>query len=185
MNARAMDQPDRRMGGIRPGLRVFVSGGAAGIGRSIADLLVAVERTGRYHHPPARAFAAGGFEVRTVHPFATKQFRLPADPGNKTDDTDLAAITRAAVNGFALVEPALDESWRQFFRIAEEFAASYVARPKHLMLPWLDEPEHVLSEIDLTPAERRRRCRPACLPNRRPTSRGWRRATSATSRPAR
>jgi transposase len=83
--------------------------------RDVRDLLVAVavERTGRYHHAPARAFAAGGFEVRTVHPFTTKQFRQPADPGNKTDDTDLAAICRAAVNGFALVEPALDESWRQ------------------------------------------------------------------------
>ena len=81
--------------------------------RQICDLLVAVERTGRYHHPPARAFAAGGFDVRTVHPFTTKQFRQPANPGNKTDDTDLAAITRAAINGFALVEPSLDESWRQ------------------------------------------------------------------------
>ena len=79
----------------------------------IHDLLVAVERTGRYHHPPARAFAAGGYEVRTVHPFTTKQFRQPADPGNKTDDTDLAAISRAAINGFALIEPQLDEFWRQ------------------------------------------------------------------------
>jgi transposase len=82
-------------------------------GRQIHDLLVAVERTGRYHHPPARAFAAGGFEVRTVHPFTTKQFRQPADPGIKTDDKDLAAIARAAINGFALTEPVLDESWRQ------------------------------------------------------------------------
>jgi transposase len=81
--------------------------------RDIRDLLVAVERTGRYHHPPARAFAAAGFEVRTVHPFTTKQFRQPADPGTKTDDTDLAAICRAAINGFALTEPDLDESWRQ------------------------------------------------------------------------
>lgn len=80
----------------------------------IHDLLVAVERTGRYHHPPARAFAAGGHEVRTVHPFTTKQFRQPADPGNKTDDNDLAAICRAAINGFALIEPQLDEFWRQF-----------------------------------------------------------------------
>jgi transposase len=79
----------------------------------IHDLLVAVERTGRYHHPPARAFAAGGHEVRTVHPFTTKQFRQPADPGNKTDDNDLAAICRAAINGFALIEPRLDEFWRQ------------------------------------------------------------------------
>ena len=82
--------------------------------RSLGDLLVAVERTGRYHHPPARAFAAGGFEVRTVHPFTTKQFRQPADPDNKTDDKDMAAITRAAINGFALTEPELDESWREF-----------------------------------------------------------------------
>ena len=35
-----------------------------------------------------------------------KQLRLPAHPGNKTDDTDLAAIQRAAVNGFGLIEPA-------------------------------------------------------------------------------
>lgn len=87
---------------------------AAVKGRDLRDLIVAVERTGRYHHPPARAFAAAGFEVRTVHPFTTKQFRQPADPGNKTDDTDLAAISRAAINGFALIEPALDESWREF-----------------------------------------------------------------------
>jgi transposase len=80
----------------------------------VQDLLVAVERTGRYHHLPQRAFAAAGFEVRTVHPFATKQFRQPSDPGNKTDDTDLAAIHRAAVNGFALIEPALDTTWQSF-----------------------------------------------------------------------
>lgn len=79
----------------------------------IEDLLVAVERTGRYHHPVQRAFAAGAFEVRTVHPFATKQFRLPASPGVKTDDVDLAAIHLAAVNGFALIEASLDESWRE------------------------------------------------------------------------
>ena len=77
----------------------------------VQDLLVAIERTGRYHRVVQRAFAAAGFETRIVHPFATKQFRQPADPGNKTDDTDLAAIHRAAVNGFALVEPALDETW--------------------------------------------------------------------------
>lgn len=70
--------------------------------QEIRDLLVAVERTGRYHHVTQRAFAAAGFETRVVHPFATKQFRQPANPGNKTDDTDLAAIHRAAVNGFAL-----------------------------------------------------------------------------------
>ncbi|SRR5712691_2259222 len=79
---------------------------------ALDDFLVAVERTGRYHRPVQRACAAAGFEVRIVHPFATKQFRQPSDPGYKTDDTDLAAIHRAAVNGFALIEAALDETWK-------------------------------------------------------------------------
>jgi transposase len=79
----------------------------------ILDALVAVERTGRYHHPVKNAFAKAGFETRLVHPYATKQFRQPADPDNKTDDTDLAAIRLAAVNGFALVEAAPSEAWRQ------------------------------------------------------------------------
>src|SRR6516165_5061745 len=50
---------------------------------------------------------------RVVHPFATKQFRQPADPGIKSDDADLAAIHRAAVNGFALVEAEAEELWRR------------------------------------------------------------------------
>ena len=70
----------------------------------IVDLIVVIERTGRYHLIVENAFTAAGCDVRVVHPFATKQFRQPADPGNKTDDTDLAAIFRAAVNGFGLVE---------------------------------------------------------------------------------
>ena len=77
----------------------------------ILDTIVVVERTGNYHLPPKRAFARAGFETRVVHPFATRQYRMPADPGNKTDDTDLAAIHRAAVNGFALRENPLEESW--------------------------------------------------------------------------
>lgn len=79
----------------------------------IHDLIVAVERTGRYHHPVMRAYADAGFEARAVHPFTTKQFRLPADPGEKTDEKDLAAIHRAAVNGFALAEMPWDASWRE------------------------------------------------------------------------
>ena len=70
----------------------------------IKDMIVVVERTGRYHGPIQRAFAKAGFEVRILHPYTTKQFRQPADPGNKTDDTDLSAIHRAAVNGFGLLE---------------------------------------------------------------------------------
>jgi transposase len=77
------------------------------------DVIVAIERTGRYHHPPQQAFAAAGFEVRIVHPFATKQFRQASDPGNKTDDTDLVAIQRAAVNGFALIEAPRDDTWKE------------------------------------------------------------------------
>ncbi len=88
---------------------------AARIHRAMADhdlrdLIVAIERTGNYHAPVKRAVTAAGLEARIVHPLASKQFRLPADPGNKTDDTDLFAIRRAAVNGFGLIEPALDET---------------------------------------------------------------------------
>jgi transposase len=46
-----------------------------------------------------------------VHPFVTKQFRQPVDPGNKTDDADLAAIHRATVTGCALLEASRDEAW--------------------------------------------------------------------------
>ena len=70
----------------------------------LKDLIVVIERTGSYHRVMQRAFTKAGFEVRIIHPFATKQYRQPADPGNKTDDTDLAAIHRAAVNGFGLLE---------------------------------------------------------------------------------
>jgi transposase len=70
----------------------------------LKDLIVVVERTGAYHRVIQRTFKNAGFEVRILHPFATKQYRQPADPGNKTDDTDLAAIHRAAVNGFGLLE---------------------------------------------------------------------------------
>jgi transposase len=71
----------------------------------IRDVVVAIESTGTYHRPVQDAFRRAEFETRLVHPFASKQFRQPANPGNKTDDTDLAAIFRAAVNGFGLLQP--------------------------------------------------------------------------------
>ncbi|MGO9441287.1 MAG: IS110 family transposase [Terriglobales bacterium] len=74
----------------------------------IRDQIVVIERTGRYHRPVQRAFAKAGFEVRIIHPLTTKQHRQPANPGNKTDDTDLAAMQRGAVNGFGLLEPPAD-----------------------------------------------------------------------------
>jgi transposase len=77
----------------------------------IKDHIVAIERTGRYHGPVQRAFAKAGSEVRMVHPFATKQFRQAANPGNKTDDTDLSAIHRATANGFGLLEHEPDPTF--------------------------------------------------------------------------
>ena len=71
---------------------------------SLRDSIVAIERTGLYHLPIKRAVARAGYEVRMVHPLTSKQFRQPANPGNKTDDTDLNAVHRAAVNGFGLIE---------------------------------------------------------------------------------
>jgi len=84
----------------------------------LAVVVVAVERTGRFHLPIQAAFQAAGFEVRIIHPFATKQFRQPADPGNKTDDTDLSAIHRAAVNGFGLLEHEPDPLYAQIQLLA-------------------------------------------------------------------
>src|SRR5262249_59634158 len=94
----------------RPGLDDFVARiRRAATDHDLGDTIVAIERTGHYHAPVRRAAVAAGLEARIVHPLASRQFRLPADPGNKTDDTDLLAICRAAVNGFGLVEPVLDE----------------------------------------------------------------------------
>src|SRR5262249_54521551 len=61
--------------------------------------------TGEYHRPVQRAFRQAGFDTRIVHPFTSKQYRQPADPDNKTDDTDLGGIFRAATHGFGLVDP--------------------------------------------------------------------------------
>ena len=49
--------------------------------------------------------------TRILHPFVTKHYRQPVDAGNKTDDTDLAAIHRATVTGCALLEATRDEAW--------------------------------------------------------------------------
>ena len=79
----------------------------------IQDMIVVVERTGNYHLAPKRAFAKAGFETRVVHPFATKQYRTPADPGIKTDGTDLNAQHRAATAGFGLCELELESPYRE------------------------------------------------------------------------
>ena len=89
----------------------------------LQDLVVAIERTGNYHLPVKRVFEAATFEdrpfdVRVVHPFATKQHRQPANPGDKTDDNDLAALFRATVAGFGLQEPEQDDEHRQLHLLA-------------------------------------------------------------------
>lgn len=84
----------------------------------LRDVVVAIERTGDYHRPVQLAFRQAGFETRLVHPFTSKQYRQPADPGNKTDDTDLAAIWRATTHGFGLLEPTWPDDYLaiQFLR---------------------------------------------------------------------
>ncbi len=77
----------------------------------IHDVVVAIERTGDYHRPVQLAFRQAGFETRLVHPFTSKQYRQPADPQNKTDDTDLAAIWRATTHGFGLLEPVWPDDY--------------------------------------------------------------------------
>jgi transposase len=77
----------------------------------LGDVVVAIERTGEYHRPVQHAFRQAGFETRLVHPFTSKQYRQPADPGDKTDDKDLAAIARATTHGFALLEPTWPDDY--------------------------------------------------------------------------
>ena len=79
----------------------------------IEDAIVAVEMTGTYHKPPLRAFRKAGFETRLVHPFASSYYRQPEHGDIKTDDNDLEAIFRAAVNGFGLIETPVDPVHQQ------------------------------------------------------------------------
>ena len=78
----------------------------------IRDTIVVMERTGTYYLAPKRAFVHAGCETRIVHPFGTRQYRMPADPGNKTDETDLYTQHRAAVAGFGLHEAELEPPYR-------------------------------------------------------------------------
>lgn len=79
----------------------------------LKDVVVAVEMTGTYHKPPMRAFREAGFETRLVHPFASSFYRQPEHGDNKTDEHDLDAIFRAAVNGFGLIEKPVDAICQQ------------------------------------------------------------------------
>lgn len=79
----------------------------------LRDLVVAIERTGEYHRPVQRAFRATNWDVRLVHPYATKQYRQPANAGNKTDNTDLDAIFRLTTHGFGLIDAVWPDEYVQ------------------------------------------------------------------------
>ena len=82
--------------------------------KHIKDLVVSIEMTGTYHRPILRAFKQlTSYDTRILHPHATSQFRQPADPGNKTDDTDLAAQFRATTLGFGLTQTPLPDLYIQ------------------------------------------------------------------------
>jgi transposase len=93
----------------RNGLEAMVQSVHKVVERSgLRDVIVAIERTGRYHQAVKRAVLQAGLDTRLVHPLTSKQFRQPANPGYKTDDTDLNAIHRATVNGFGFIEQTAD-----------------------------------------------------------------------------
>lgn len=79
---------------------------------AIKDMIVCVEMTGTYHQIIWRAFRDGGYDTRIVHPFASSHYRRPEHGAVKTDDHDLIAIFRAAVNGFGLAEQPWDDVHR-------------------------------------------------------------------------
>lgn len=85
----------------------------------IRDCVCAIETTGRYHRPIKKTFQQQHWDTREVHPFTSSLIRRSADLGTKTDDIDLAAIHRAAVDGLAMRPEVLDarsENWRLLTR---------------------------------------------------------------------
>jgi len=86
---------------------------------SMQDCVCAVETTGRYHLPIARFFKQQQWDTRDVHPYTSSLIRRSADLGTKTDDIDLAAIHRAAIDGLAMQPEVLDPDsaqWRLLVR---------------------------------------------------------------------
>jgi transposase len=80
---------------------------------ALKEIVVGIERTGRYHRPIRRCLKRHA-EVVMIHPFTTKQLRQPVFPGNKTDGTDLLAISRAVMIGYGRVETPLPERWLEW-----------------------------------------------------------------------
>jgi transposase len=87
----------------------------------LKEVVVGIERSGRYHGPYRRALRKD-WETFLVHGYTTKQLRQPANPGNKTDGNDLAAMHRAMIIGLGLEERELPEpmeEWRLLNRARE------------------------------------------------------------------
>lgn len=88
----------------------------------LKDLVIGIEQTGRYHRPIKRALEKR-WEVKTIHPFVTKQLRQPASPGVKTDGVDLEAMTRAIICGYGddpRPLPMLYTKWQLINRARED-----------------------------------------------------------------
>lgn len=97
-----------------PGLREMVTAVRGAVRKhALGHVVVAIERTGNYHRPVARACRAAEFETRIVHPFASRHFREIEHPQNKTDEHDLEGIHRATVVGFGFVELPLEENYQR------------------------------------------------------------------------
>jgi transposase len=88
----------------------------------LKDLVVGIEQTGRYHRPVKRELERI-WDVKTIHPFVTKQLRQPASPGVKTDGADLEAMTRAIISGYGDNQqtlPLLYAEWQLVNRAMED-----------------------------------------------------------------
>jgi transposase len=99
----------------------------------LTESIVAVEMTGIYHKPVQRAFRRAGFDTRIVHPFASKHYRRPLHPDEKTDDHDLEAIFHAAVNGYGLATLPVSEVY-QSLQAASRHRHNLVKQRSRLMV---------------------------------------------------
>jgi len=100
----------------------------------LKDLVAGIERTGRLHVPIQQTLRPF-WTVELVDPYAVKQLRQAADPGNKTEGTDLPAITRAIRVGLGTREadlPPLWLDWRQVNRAREDDVALRVTLRQHI-----------------------------------------------------
>ena len=77
----------------------------------LKDLIVGIERTGRWHHPIKQLMEDNNWTVKMIHPFATKCLRQPDNRGRKTDSTDMLAMARAVTCYYGTDEAVLPDLW--------------------------------------------------------------------------